>query len=139
MSVELIHKELTGKIIGAAMTVLNELKPGLDEKLYENALALELSSQGHVSEQQKQFPVRYKTQLVGTLIPDMIVDDCVIVDPKVVSAFTETHMAQMLGNLSITSLEVALLLNFKHAKLDWKRVVAIPSGTSVQPVVTKNL
>jgi GxxExxY protein len=47
------HEELTGQIIGAAMAVLNELKPGLDEKLYENALLIELASQGHMIEQQR--------------------------------------------------------------------------------------
>jgi len=51
------------------------------------------------------------------------VDNKVIVDPKVITAFTETHTAQMLGYLNITSLELAILLNFKESKLDWKRVV----------------
>ena len=50
----------------------------------------------------------------------MIVDDLVIVDPKVVSTFTDTHIAQMLGYLNITDLELALLLNFKNASLSWK-------------------
>jgi GxxExxY protein len=90
----LIPRELSGKIIGAAMTVLNELKPGLDEKLYENALVIELQARGHSVEQQRQFPVRYRGQLIGTLIPDLIVDGLVITDPKVVTAFNENHMAQ---------------------------------------------
>jgi GxxExxY protein len=60
---------------------------------------------------------------IGTLIPDMIVDGLVIADPKVVSAFTRDHVAQMIGYLAITGLRVAILLNFKHAKLEWKRVV----------------
>jgi len=105
------------------MAVLNELKPGLDEKLYENALSLELRARGHTIEQQRQFPVHYSGELIGTLIPDLIVDGTVIVDPKVAVAFTDTHIAQMLGYLNITGLELALLLNFKEAKLEWKRVV----------------
>ena len=117
------HEELSGKIIGAAMTVLNELKPGLDEKLYENALVLELRAQGHQVEQQRQYPVHYREQLIGTLIPDLIVDGKVIVDPKVVTDFNESHVAQMIGYLAITGFELALLLNFKEAKLSWKRVV----------------
>jgi hypothetical protein len=56
-------------------------------------------------------------------VPDLIVDGKVIADPKVVSAFNDTHAAQLLGYLNITSLQVALLLNFKEAKLDWKPVV----------------
>jgi GxxExxY protein len=72
---------------------------------------------------QESFPVFYRAELIGNLIPDLIVDSSVIVDPKVVSAFTETHIAQMIGYLNITGLELAPLLNFKNARLDWKRVV----------------
>ena len=118
----LVHEHLSGSIIGAAMSVLNELKPGLDEKLYENALVIELQERGHKVEQQRRFPVHYDGQLIGTLIPDLIVDGLVIADPKVVSEFTDTHIAQMLGYLAISELELALLLSFKHAKLDWRRV-----------------
>src|SRR5262249_36883071 len=97
MSVELIHEKLSESIIGAAMHVLNTLKPGLDEKLYENALVIELRERGHKVDQQRQFNVYYKSQLIGVLIPDLIVDDLVIADPKVVSAFNDSHQAQMIG------------------------------------------
>ena len=120
------HEGITKKIIGAAMAVLNELKPGLDEKLYENAMVLELSASGHSTEQQREFPVHYRGHFIGKLVPDLIVDGKVIADPKVVSEFNDTHVAQMLGYLNITGMEVALLLNFKHAKLTWKRVVTGP-------------
>jgi len=123
MGGSLIHKELSGEIIGAAMTVLNELKPGLDEKLYENALSIELRERGHVVQQQKRYQVHYRGQEIGTLIPDMIVDDLVIADPKVVTAFNESHVAQMIGYLAITGLDLGLLINFKFAKLQWKRIV----------------
>jgi GxxExxY protein len=119
----MIHEELSGKIIGAAMAVLNELGPGLDEKLYERALMIELRRHGHKIDQQKSFPVHYSGELIGTLVPDLMVDDLVIVDPKVVEAFNDTHLRQMIGYLAITKLKLALLLNFKHAKLQWKRVV----------------
>lgn len=105
------------------MTVLNQLKPGLDEKLYENALVIELQKRDHMVEQQRQFPVRYDGKLIGTLIPDLIVDESVIVDTKVVSSFNESHIAQMLGYLNITGLNLALLINFKFAKLQWKRII----------------
>jgi GxxExxY protein len=117
------HEEITKDIIGSAMAVLNELKPGLDERLYEKALVIELQSRGHNVDQQLEYPVYYRGQYIGKLIPDLIVDGKVIADPKVVSAFNDTHTAQMLGYLSITRLEVALLLNFKEAKLKWKRVI----------------
>jgi GxxExxY protein len=120
---ELAHRELSEAIIGAAMKVLNTLKPGLDEKLYERALAIELRKRGYRVETQKQFPVSYEGELVGTLVPDMIVNETVIVDPKVVTGFHDTHLAQMIGYLNITGLKLALLLNFKNVKLEWKRVV----------------
>lgn len=119
----MLHEEITKDIIGAAMAVLNELKPGLDEKLYENALVIELLARGHAVEQQREYPVHYRGQFIGKLVPDLIVDGKVIADPKVATAFNDTHVAQMLGYLNITGLQVALLLNFKEAKLDWKRVV----------------
>ena len=122
-SFSMLHKEITEDIIGAAMAVLNELKPGLDEKLYENALSIELQARGHSIEQQREYAVHYHGHFIGKLVPDLIVDGKVIDDPKVVTAFNETHIAQMLGYLNITGLEVALVLNFKNAKLEWKRVV----------------
>ena len=120
------HEGITKDIIGAAIAVLNGLKPGLDEKLYENAMVLELTASAHSTEQQREFPVHYRGHFIGKLVPDLIVDGKVIADPKVVSEFNDTHVAQMLGYLNITGLEVALLLNFKHAKLTWKRVVTGP-------------
>src|SRR5437667_12892376 len=117
------HEEVTRSIIGAAMAVLNELKPGLDESIYENALLIELQHRGHIVEQQRAYPVHYRGHFVGQLVPDLIVDGTVIADPKIATAFNDTHIAQMLGYLNITGLEVALLLNFKEAKLTWKRVV----------------
>ncbi len=113
------------------MTVLNELRPGLDERLYESALLIELTQAGHSVELHREFPVRYRDRFIGKLIPDLIVDDAVIVDAKVVSMFNETHYAQMLGYMNITGLEVALLLNFKHYKLTWKRMVAGEEDLSV--------
>ena len=98
------------------MEVLNELKPGLDEKLYERALIIELTLAGHFVSVQRSFPVSYHGELIGNLIPDLIVDNAVIVDPKVVACFTETHVAQMIGYLNITGLDLAILLNFKNSR-----------------------
>ena len=119
----MLFPELSESIIGAAMIVLNTLKPGLDEKAYENALVIELKKRGHIIEQQRRFDVLYDGQIVDTLVPDLLVDGLVVVDPKVVSIFTETHLAQMMGYLTITGFRLAILINFKHADLRWKRVV----------------
>lgn len=123
MGKELVHKEISQAIIGAGMKVLNTLRPGLAEKLYERALVIELKKTGHSVEQQKPFPVYYEGHRIGTLAPDLIIDQSVIADAKVVTAFHEAHLAQMLGYLAITDLTLALLLNFKNASLEWKRVV----------------
>jgi GxxExxY protein len=119
----MLHEDITREIIGSAIVVLNALKPGLNEKIYENALVIELRTRGIKVEQQRRFPIHYRGRLVGRLIPDLIVNEKVIVDPKVVTSFSETHTAQMIGYLKITGLQVALLLNFKEFRLDWKRVV----------------
>ena len=68
-------------------------------------------------------PFTTAVKLIGTLIPDLIVDDLVIADPKAVTAFNDAHQAQMIGDLAITDLRLAILLNFKSAKLEWKRIV----------------
>jgi len=120
---KLIHGELSGGIIAAAMKVHSTLKPGLDEKLYENALVIELLKRGHHAAQQKTFSVHYDGHFIGKMTPDLIVDDLVIVDPKVVEGFNKDHVKQMPGYLAISGLELALLINFKHASLQWKRVV----------------
>ncbi len=120
---KLIHEELSRDIISAAMKVLYTLRPGLNEKLCENALLIELVKRGHRVDQQKSYPVYYDGHFIGKLTPDLIVDELVIVVPKVVEDFCEDHVSQMLGYLAITGLDLAILLNFKRARLQWKRVV----------------
>ncbi len=117
------HEELSREVIGAEMAIMNELRPGLDEKLYERALKIEIEARGLGGGQQKSYPVVYRCHSIGTLIPDLIVEETLIVDTKVVSTFNDTHVSQMLGYLAITELDLALLINFKHAKIDWKRIV----------------
>ena len=123
------HEKITRAIIGAAMKVHSRLRPGLDESFYEKALVIELNMMGLRVDNQRAYPVHYEGHFLGKLVPDLIVEEAVIADTKVVRAFDETHVSQMLDYLNITGLEVALLLNFKHASLQWKRVV---TGASEQ-------
>jgi GxxExxY protein len=132
---EVTEGEKTGRIIGAAIRVLDALKPGLDEKLYENALVIELAKLGTQPEQQKAFPVHYDGKFIGKLIPDLIVGG-VVVDAKVVTAFTPDHVAQMLGYLNITGLPLGLLLNFRYRKLQIKRVILNESGPADEVPLT---
>ncbi len=117
-----LHAELTERIIGAAMEIHRELRNGLDEKLYENALCIEFADLGIFFEQQKRHTVFYKKRPIGNLIPDLIVDQSVIVDTKVVEASNDAHISQMIGYLKITGLKVGLLINFKHASIKVKRI-----------------
>lgn len=117
------HKELTREIISAAIAVHEVLRPGLDEKLYERALCIEMGQRSMFFEQQPKHEVTYKGKFLGHLIPDLVVERKVIVDTKCVSAFDSAHEAQMLGYLNITGLDVALLLNFKTWPLGKKRVI----------------
>ncbi len=117
------HQELTHRIIGAAIEVHQELRPGLDEKVYERALCIELAKRNIPFEQQPSYDIHYKSHFLGHLQPDLVVDGKVIVDPKCVTAFTPAHDAQMLGYLNITRLDLALLLNFKVWPLGKRRIV----------------
>ena len=111
------HGDLTQKIIGAAMAVNRIIGPGLDEKIYENALCLEFAAQAIAFTQQQRFEVRYRNQLVGTLITDLIVEEKVIVEAKVASSITDTHIAQLLSYLKLMNIPIGLLFNFHDEKL----------------------
>lgn len=84
---------------------------------------LELQARGYNVDQQRAFSIHFRGQCIGKLVPDLIVADSVVGDTKVVSALNDTHIAQVLGYLNVTGLRVALLLNFKFATLQWRRVV----------------
>ena len=119
------HADLTKQIIGAAMVVHRTLGPGLDEKIYENALCLEFSSLSFDFTQQERFPVHYRDKIVGTLVTDLIVGQKVIVEAKAASSISDAHLAQTLSYLSITRLQVGLILNFRTPSLTFKRVANI--------------
>jgi len=120
---ELILKAEAHQIVGCAMEVLNGLGHGLLEKPYENALVVEFGLQGVPFRQQPRFDVLYKSIKVGEYIPDLICFDQVVVDTKAIERITSHEIGQMLNYLTITNLKLGLILNFKHAKLEWKRVV----------------
>ena len=120
---ELILKEESHRVVGCAKEVLNILGHGLLEKPYENALVVEFRLQGIPYRQQPRFDVQYKSIKVGEYIPDLICFDQIVVDTKTIERITNHEMGQMLNYLKITGMHLGLLLNFKNAKLEWKRVV----------------
>ncbi len=117
------HAQLTFAIIGCAMEVLNELGSGLNEKPYENALVVEFGLRGLPCAQQRRFSVTYKGVNVGDYIPDLIVDDAVVVDTKVIDRITDIERGQMLNYLRITGLKIGLIINCRRPKLEWERVI----------------
>ncbi len=119
----LIHEAETRRIIGCAMEVLNELGHGLLEKPYENALVVEFQQQRIPYQQQPRFDVVYKGVKVGEYVPDLIVFGKVVVETKVIEKITNHEVGQVLNYLKITGLRLGLILNFRHARLEWKRVV----------------
>ncbi len=119
----LLFREEVHRIVGCAMEVLNTLGHGLLEKPYENSLAVEFGLQSIPFRQQPKFDVVYKSVVVGEYVPDLICFDQVVVDAKTIEAIGDHELGQMLNYLRITGLRVGIILNFKRAKLEWKRVV----------------
>jgi GxxExxY protein len=120
---KLLLKAETERIIGFAFEVLNEVGHGLHEKIYENSLGVLFKLNGIALDQQRRFPVLFRGVEVGEFIPDLIVFGSVIVDTKVIERITDYERGKMLNYLRITKLRVGLILNFKHARLEWERVV----------------
>ena len=119
----LLLKQEVHDIVGCAMEVLNTLGHGLLEKPYENALVVEFNLRKIPVRQQQPFDVTYKNVKVGEYIPDLICFDSVVVDAKTIDSIGDHEIGQMLNYLKITGLQVGLIVNFKHARLEWKRVV----------------
>lgn len=120
---KLILKAETEQIIGFAFEVLNEIGHGLNEKIYENALTVLFKLNKIAFDQQRRFPVYFRQVEVGEFIPDLIAFGSVIVDAKVIDRITDHERGQMMNYLRITKLRVGLILNFKHARLEWERIV----------------
>ena len=120
---KLILKEETEEVIGSAMEVLNILGHGLLEKPYENALCVEFRIREMPFLQQQRFDVNYKSVPVGLYIPELIVRSAIVVDVKTIERITDHELGQMINYLRITGLPVGLIINFKRARLEWKRVI----------------
>ncbi len=119
----LLEEELTEKILGAAFKVQNTLGCGFLEKVYENAMIVELSRAGISVEQQKPMQVRYQGAIVGEYQADLVVDSRVMVELKAVSKLDSIHEAQLLNYLKATRVRVGLLFNFGCPKLQYRRFV----------------
>ena len=108
----MIHEELTKAIINAAHEVHRELGFGFKESVYGNALYKELKKKGYECECQKEIKVYYKDELVGVFIPDMIINDEVILELKAVKNLSPEHEWQLINYLKASRIEVGLIINF---------------------------
>ena len=109
--------------MGCTIEVLNVRGHGLHEKIYENCLCAEFRLRNISYNQQERHQVLYKGELVGEYIPDLVGQQKLIVDTKTIDRITDHERGQMLNYLRITSLPVRIILNFKHARLEWERLV----------------
>ncbi len=114
---------ITEKIIGCAYTVGNTLGAGFLEKVYENALAIELRKAGLEVEQQKPVKVSYQGHVVGEFFCDLLAEQCIIIELKAQKFIEESHTAQCINYLKATGLKVCLLINFGKPKIEIKRFV----------------
>jgi GxxExxY protein len=115
---------ITEKIISCAHQVSNVLGCGFLEKVYENALVLELRKAGLEVRQQHDAAVYYDSQVVGQYTVDLLVENSVIVELKATSVLDEIHRAQCLNYLRAARLNVCLLINFGQPRLQIKRIVS---------------
>ncbi len=120
---KLIEKDLVYRIIGCAMADHNEIGHGFREKTYERALGVEFKHQGLEYAQQSVFPVMYRGEKVDRYIPDLIVENKIIVDTKTVDSINNEHRGTILNYLRITNFQVGLIINYKHPKSEWERLV----------------
>ena len=119
MEGKLIHADVSGRIIGAAIEVHRELGPGLLENAYEECLCYELSLAGLRFERQVALPVQYKRiRLDCGYRADLIVEGCVLLELKAVESISPVHVAQLMIDLRISHIKVGLLINFNSETLD---------------------
>ena len=118
------EKELSHTIIGSAFTVYNTLGKGFLEKVYENALLIELKNKNLNAVNQYPIGVYYNEQVVGEYFADIIVENKVILELKSVEKLNDVHSAQLINYLKATKIKIGYLLNFGHdSKLEFKRLV----------------
>jgi GxxExxY protein len=118
-----VEADLVYKVTGCAMRVLNDLGHGLREKTYERALCVEFRHSGLSVSAQKIYPVFYREEKIDEYIPDLEVEGRLNVETKTVECINDEHIGQVLNYLKISGLEAGLILNFKHPRLQWKKVV----------------
>ncbi len=115
--------DLVSETVGAAYEVANILGCGFLEKVYHRALVRELTFRHLPVRSEAQLSVQYKGQHVGDYVADILVDGRLVVELKCAESLSSEHMAQCINYLKASGLKLALLINFQHPKVEWKRIV----------------
>jgi GxxExxY protein len=115
--------DITYEIRGAVFEVNKVLGPGFLEKVYENALLIELKKRGLKAESQVPLKVTYKDEIVGDYFADIVVENQALIELKVVENLQKIHEAQLLHYLKVTGIQVGFLINFKSSTVEIKRLV----------------
>ena len=116
------YSELTEKIIGCAINVHSVLGNGFQEVIYQRALAIELKDAGLAFEREKEMPIFYKDQQIGTRRVDFFKEDKILVELKAIIKLEDVHLAQAINYLEAFNMEIGLLINFGSKSMDFKRV-----------------
>ena len=117
------YNQLTEIIINCAYTVSNKLGCGFLEKVYENAMVIELRKRNIDAKQQHPITVYYEEYSVGEYFADLFVNNEIIVELKTVRNIEDLHLAQLVNYLKATNKKVGLILNFAKPKVEIKRMV----------------
>lgn len=117
------YKEITHKIIGAAMQVHRELGNGFQEVIYQRAMEIEMQTYGLHFKRELDMPVWYRQQQVGTRRVDFLVEDLISVELKALVKLEDVHLAQAINYLEAYHIEIGLLINFGSKSLEFKRLV----------------
>ena len=116
------YKEITEKIIGSAMKVHSTLGNGFQEVIYQRALAIEMEFNGLKFKREKEMPIYYREQRIGTRRVDFFVEKLIMVEIKAITKLEDVHLAQALNYLEAYNMEIGLLINFGAKSLEYKRL-----------------
>jgi len=117
------YSDITAKIIGCAMTVHSKLGNGFQEVIYQRALEKELFNVGLSFEREKEMPIIYNSEQIGTRRVDFFVEEKIMVELKALEKLEKVHLAQTINYLEAYDMEIGLLINFGASSLEFKRLI----------------
>jgi GxxExxY protein len=123
MDTEYKYKDITGKIIGAAIQVHKFLGNGFQEVIYQRAMEIEMPYFGLRFKREFEMPIFYRYQQIGTRRVDFLVEEVISVELKAIVKLEDVHLAQAINYLEAYNLEVGLLINFGSKSLEFKRLI----------------